>query len=417
MDEKPTITSMMPEDPARQAELFEFTRQRAQDPRTYFTNLRERCVVDFDEGEFGAIQVLRRADVENVLRDAEIYSTAMGIQGSEEPLIPMGIDPPEHGSYRKIIDPLFSPRRMAALQPAVVEHTHRLIDTFVDNGECDFSSELAAKLPGTVFLVLLGLPLDELDTLIYWKDVMLRPTDIAGSFEAGEKLQAETSELVYQRLHAALDEHRRAPREDLISYLLSATYEQERPLTDSEIVRILYLLLSAGLDTVTISLEAIFHHLAQHPEDRDMIVRDPDTQTNLIEELLRWESPVISPSPRIALRDHEIAGCPIAKGSYVLPILAAANIDPEVEGASMLDTRRGGKGHLTFGGGPHRCLGSHLARMELRTVVREWHRRIPDYRLKPGTTIVWTNSILRGIDYLPLEWDVASTLPRPEEER
>jgi cytochrome P450 len=137
-----------------------------------------------------------------------------------------------------------------------------------------------------------------------------------------------------------------------------------------------------------------------------MLESEPETLDGLIEELLRWETPVQSCAARRATRDLELAGCPVKAGTLLLPMIASANTDPETPGALDTDLRRGDKRHLAFGGGPHRCLGSHLARMELRTVIREWHRRIPDYRLKPGVAIEWNGSSLRGVDYLPLEWDL-----------
>jgi cytochrome P450 len=147
-------------------------------------------------------------------------------------------------------------------------------------------------------------------------------------------------------------------------------------------------------------------YLVEHPEAREMLVAEPTILDNLVEELLRWETPVQSTAPRLAKIDTEVGGCPIKAGTIVTPMVAAANLDPTDPGALTVDLRRGDKRHLAFGGGPHRCLGSHLARMELRVVVREWHKRIPEYRLKAGTEIVWNSSTLRGVDHLELEWDV-----------
>jgi cytochrome P450 len=234
---------------------------------------------------------------------------------------------------------------------------------------------------------------------------MIRPEIVAGSREAGQQLQMETAGQIYQRFGQELALRREQPRDDLMSVLLTAEVEGGRKLSESEILRTLFLLLAAGLDTVTISLECIFNYLVEHPEARQMLVDEPETMDGLIEELLRWESPVMGASARRATRDTELSGCPIPAGTMVLPSIAAANLDPDTPGSQQVDLRRKDKSHLAFGGGPHRCLGSHLARMELRVVIREWHRRIPEYRLKPGVTVEWTPSSLRGIDHLPLEWD------------
>jgi cytochrome P450 len=397
----------VPSDPARQAELLEFARRRAAAPREYFRELRSRRPVDFEEGLDGnceVVQVLTREDIEQVLHDTKTWSNVRGSLGSEEPLIPLGVDPPQHSEYRRLLDPLFSPRRMKELQPAVAAQVNQIIDAIIDKGKCDFSNELAVPLPCSVFLTLLGLPKVELSDLLRWKDIMIRPAVVAGSLEAGHVLQKETAAAVYERFARAMAERRAAPRNDLITFLLQAEMDGGRRLSDSEILRILFQLLAAGLDTVTISLECIFNHLANHPDDRRIIVEDPETTAGLVEELLRWESPVVGTSARRATRDTELSGCPIPAGTLVVAMLAAANVDPDVPESTHLDVRAGGKRHLAFGGGPHRCLGSHLARMELCTVVREWHKRIPDYWIEPGVTVEWTGSKLRGIDHLPLEW-------------
>ncbi|MEX5637905.1 cytochrome P450 [Parafrankia sp. FMc2] len=400
-----TYLDNLPQDPVRQAQLVEFARERAADPRAYFSRLRAKCPVDFDEGVYGVVQALKRSDVERVLRDTDVFSNVMGLMGSDEPVIPLGVDPPQHAQYRRLLDPLFSPRRMALLEPAVTAHVNTLIDGIIDRGECDFSADVAVPLPCSTFLSLLGLPQEDLPQLNRWKDIMIRPDQVAGSMEAGVKLQAETAVIIYQRFADEMAIRRAEPRDDLISFLLTAEVDNHR-LTDSEIQRTLLLMLSAGLDTVTISLQCIISHLAQHPQDRDVLLTEPDKLDSIIEELMRWETPVAGATPRRATRDTELSGCPIPAGTLVMPMLGAADLDPDFEGTLRLDLRRGDKRHLAFGGGPHRCLGSHLARMELRTVVREWHRRIPNYRVKPGVTLEWNGSALRGIDYLPLVWDV-----------
>ena len=133
-----------------------------------------------------------------------------------------------------------------------------------------------------------------------------------------------------------------------------------------------------------------------------MLSESPGSENALIEELLRWETPV-QQLTRFPTRDIEIGGCPIKKGQEVNLSLASANVDPDgVPGADHVDVTRDDIRSLAFGGGPHRCLGSNLARMELRTVVRAWHDRIPEYGVAPGVTFEWNGSTLRGIDHMPL---------------
>lgn len=379
--------------------------RRSVDPAAYYAEQRSRGPIMFDQHPMGHMELINRADIEYVLRNPDIFSSDMGIMGSVEPVIPIGIDPPLHSEYRRLLDPAFSPRRMAELAPKVAERVNALIDGFVDKGECDFSQELSVPLPCSTFIDLLGLPQSELPKLLYWKDVMVHPAEVAGGIDAGEKLMFETAHKIYEYIYGVIADRRDKPADDVITRLLQAGANGDRALSDNEIARTIFLLISAGLDTVSISLQCIFNHLATHPEARQILVDEPDTTDNVIEELLRWESPVQAVLPRKATRDLEVAGCPIKAGTVIEVLIGAGNIDPAVPGADSVDVRRGDKRHLAFGGGPHRCLGSHLARMELRTVVREWHKRIPDYRLKGGHAPEWNANLLRGVNHLMLEWD------------
>ena len=396
------------EDSAEEARRRELAYLRSADPWTFFGERLARGPIAFDEpSPDGSVMVLSRGAIEQVLRDTVTFSNGTLNMGGAEPVIPVGVDPPIHAEYRRLLDPAFSPRRMAALEPSVTAHANRIIDRFIDRGWCDFSDELAVELPCLTFLDLLGLPHEELPRLILWKDVLVRPDQVAGSWEAGMKLLEDTAVEIHTYLTQVIADRRAEPRDDLITMLTTAEIEGGRRLDDSEIIRCLFQMIAAGLDTVTISLQCILHFLAVHPQARRMLVDDPDSVNNVIEELLRWESPVQSTVGRLALVDTEVGGCPVAAGTVLMLMLASANTDPATPGADAVDLTRGDKRHLAFGGGPHRCLGSHLARMELRVVVREWHKRIPEYRLKEGTTVTWNSSFLRGIDHLELEWDVA----------
>jgi cytochrome P450 len=263
---------------------------------------------------------------------------------------------------------------------------------------------MAVPLPCSTFLTLLGLPLDELDDLVRWKDIMIRPDHVVSDPDEAMKLQADTAMEIYTRFSAEMEDRRTHPREDLISHLTHAEIDGEK-LTDSEILRTCFLLLAAGLDTVTISLECIFAFLLDHDGARRMLIDEPGSEVNLIEELLRWETPVQAVG-RKTTRDIELdGGVTIAAGTTVGISLSSANVDPDgLPGADQVDVCRGDMRSFAFGGGPHRCLGSNLARMELRTVVRTWHDRIPEYSLAPGAELFWNSSPLRGLDHLPLVW-------------
>ncbi|KAA8965838.1 cytochrome P450 [Mycobacterium sp.] len=348
------------------------------------------------------------ADIEMALKHTEVFSSNMDAVdlGNLRPLIPLQIDPPEHAKYRRILDPLFTPREMARREPGVTEMVNQMIDTFVDRGECDFHAEFAVPLPCTVFLQLLGLPLEDLETFLAWKDGVIRPEGVRGYTEHG-KAAAPVALQIYDYFERAIDEHIANPRDDLLSAMIAATIEG-RPLSREELLDICFLFLIAGLDTVTDSLDCFFVYLARHPEHRRQLIDEPDILPSAIEELLRWETPVPGVA-RVAIEDIEVAGCPIKKGERVSPLLGAANTDPaEFPDPERVDFRRNPNRHRAFGGGPHRCLGSHLARMELRVALREFHRRIPDYEIKPGVELRYTRG-LRSVEALPLIFPVTAS--------
>ncbi|HZU49971.1 MAG TPA: cytochrome P450 [Mycobacterium sp.] len=346
------------------------------------------------------------ADIEMALKHTELFSSNMDAVdlGNLRPLIPLQIDPPEHAKYRRILDPLFTPREMARREPEVTKLVNEMIDSFADRGECDFHAEFAVPLPCTVFLQLLGLPLEDLEKFLAWKDGVIRPEGVQG-YEQHGKAAAPVAEQIYAYFERAIDDHIAHPRDDILSALIAAEVDGHS-LTREEVLDICFLFLIAGLDTVTDSLDCFFVYLARHPDHRHLLIEQPDILPSAVEELLRWETPVPGVA-RVALQDVEVAGCPISKGERVSPLLGAANTDPaEFPDPDVVDFRRNPNRHRAFGAGPHRCLGSHLARMELRVALREFHRRIPDYEIPPGTELKYT-AALRSVEALPLRFPVA----------
>jgi cytochrome P450 len=347
----------------------------------------------------------RLSDIEMALKRTDLFSSNMDAVdlGNLRPLIPLQIDPPEHAKYRRILDPLFTPREMARREPEVTKLVNEIIDHFADRGECDFHAEFAVPLPCTVFLQLLGLPLEHLDKFLVWKDGVIRPEGVQGFDQHGEAA-APAAQQIYDYFERAIDDHIANPRDDVLSALIAADVAGQ-PLSREELLDICFLFLIAGLDTVTDSLDCFFVYLARHPDHRRLLLEQPDILPSAIEELLRWETPVPGIA-RVAMQDVEVAGCPIHKGERVSPLLGAANTDPaEFPDPEVVDFRRNPNRHRAFGAGPHRCLGSHLARMELRVALREFHRRIPDYEIPPGVELKYTRG-LRSVESLPLRFPV-----------
>lgn len=355
-----------------------------------------------------AVLANSRSLADQTLRNRALFSSEDLVeQGNTLPLVPLGIDPPDHTVYRKFLDPLFSPRRVAALEEDITARLNRFVDAFVDRGSCDFTAELAELFPSSVFLGMLGLPWEELDTLVRFRDGLLRPGDPAMTPRERSAIQRDTAQQVYGYFDAVLDERAAAPRDDLLSLFVGARKDGERAdsgqFRRDELLSICFVLLTAGLDTVTDSLTCFFAFLAQHPEHRRRIAADPGVIPNAVEELLRWETPVPS-VVRWARQDTVLGGETVEAGHHVLVNLGAANLDP-AEFPEPLEVRfdRDVNRHLAFGGGVHRCLGSHLARLELRIALREWHRRIPEYTLSPGYEVTYLPP-LRYVPDLKLSW-------------
>jgi cytochrome P450 len=280
---------------------------------------------------------------------------------------------------------------------------NRIIDEFVARGECEFHEDFATPLPSTIFLALVGLPQSDLPQFLRWRDDTIRPD--ATSEEEAQRIREAAGQAISGYFETALEEKRRNPDDRLLSRIVTAEVDG-RPLTQAEMLGMCHLLLLGGLDTVTATLDCMIAYLAQHPERRRAIVADPALMNPAIEELLRHQSPVMM-VPRVVAQDVEIGGVTIAAGDGATLLVGAANCDAaEFDDADEMKLDRGANRHLAFGGGPHRCLGSHLARMELRVAMEEFHKRIPEYELAEGAEIHFSAGI-RQADNLPL------VFPRP----
>jgi cytochrome P450 len=375
----------------------------ATNPQPVFRLLRESTPVLRVDGV--GLVVSGRVEIDEALRHPEIYSSNMDAVDLKNvrPLIPLQIDPPHHKKYRKILDPLFAPRQVAVLEPSVTELANGLIDGFVDAGTCDFATEFSVPFPSQVFLTLLGLPLDDLPLFLEMKDGIIRPAHVTGLDVGSDETQAYQTKIaqsIYTYFDDVLDQRQVEPRDDLLSRFLDTEVEGEQ-LTREEILDVCFLFLIAGLDTVTATLDCMFGYLAQHPEQQRQIADDATVIPAVIEELLRWETPVMGIA-RVAVEDGELGGCPVHKGDPVMALLGSANTDDvEFGDGDTVRFDRDSNKHLAFGGGIHRCLGSHLARLELRVALTEWHRRIEQYSVAQGHELTYTPGI-RSTETFPM---------------
>ena len=355
----------------------------------------------------GAYMITSRAAAEFALKHPGLFSSqrAFDAVGSPLPLVPIAFDPPEHARYRRILQPFFSPRGIAGWLPEVRALAGELIDGIVGRGQCDLVAELAVPLPAQVFLTLVGLPLADRDRLIAWKEALLGTGRFAGGEPPRQRAIRMGAELFDYLVGHVAQRRRAGVGTGLLGTLLADTSPGR--LSDEEIYGLSFLFVLAGLETVTSALSTAFAALATRPALRRQVTADPAVIPAAVEELLRFDGPLVF-VPRVTTQDVEVAGQLIPAGSAVQVSLAAADRDPDGHpDPDTIDFRRM-EPSLAFGAGPHRCLGSHLARMAMRVTLEEWHRRIPEYQVAPGQVprVSWPAGVV-GIDYLPLVYPPA----------
>lgn len=374
------------------------------DSHAVYAAMRERCPVAHSDRHGGFWVLSDFESVHYAMQHHELFTTHPSVTipaglGNRRPMLPMEVDPPVHIKYRGLLAPVFSPRRINALEPGIRGVADQLIDGFVDRGECEFMGEFAEQFPTIIFTDMMGLPVEEAPRFHQWKNVLLHGhhDDVDGS------LRATAGKELNEYLVALLEERKGRRADDIISVLLDAEVEGEK-LTDQEVLDMTFLLFLAGLDTVTSSLGLQFLALAQRPDLRDQLVADPGLIPAAVDELLRYESLVLA--GRTATTDVELGGQLIRAGDRVLINTVAANRDPaRFPEPEEIRFDRGHTGHVAFAVGPHRCVGSHLARMELKVAYEHFHRRIPNYRLAEGAEIHRHASSVAGLEALPLVWD------------
>lgn len=360
------------------------------DPREIWSKLlQEHPVIKWEMG----IGFFRADDITAAGRHPDVISVnpytglSMGM-GSRDQLIPLHLTGDAHVRYRKLLTPLLTAKRMEPGAQAVRELIDELIDGFIDDGRAELFSQVCEPLPSKIFLRLFGLPQEDREDLIKFKDDILGAT--GDTLEAREEAGMEAGDRLREHLSKRLAERKNEPLgEDLISQFL--TFELDGlKLTDDEIVNLMHMFTIAGLDTVTSSLSVQFAWLATHPEERQRLIADPSMWRTAIEELMRTESPVPQGGLRWAAEDLEINGVEVKKGHMIFLGWASANVDPDVFSNPMtVDLTRKPNRHMSFAVGLHRCLGSHMARMEMVAALQRFHERIPNYAIAEGEHVVY----------------------------
>lgn len=311
---------------------------------------------------------------EHISREEAAALTAAMPEGTHvlQP-VPILLDPPDHTKFRAPLQPVFSPKAMMKLQDEIRALTIELIEQVKDRGRCEFMAAIGEPIPVQVFLDIFGLPLErQHDFRELVKDHL---SEDFGDFDNQQRKLRRMAEIMNSTLIGRRDN----PRDDLISLLWQSEVDG-RPLTLGDMENYCILLFIAGLDTVMNAMGHGIAHLAAHPELQEELRANPRLITEAAEELLRRYGFVIS--TRMIARDITYEGAPLKKGDRVILYNPAANLDPEeFPQPQNFDLARENKVHITFGGGPHRCLGSHLARIELQTLYEEMLVRLPEFRL------------------------------------
>ncbi|WP_404478632.1 cytochrome P450 [Novosphingobium sp. BL-52-GroH] len=341
-----------------------------------------------------------REAVNKVLRTPSVFSSryvTFPRSDFSPRMIPLTLDPPEHLPYRKLLQPFFDDQAVRAMAPKVLKWAHRLIDRVIEDKHCEFVDAMASRLPISVFMQLMGMPLDEFErfraiAVTYFGSL----TDIAARTRLAEEIHEINRDLFAQR--------RAAPQDDLLSRLLELELDG-RKLDDEELKSITFVMFVGGLDTVVNAMSFGMRHLALDRPLQEAIIADPARIPALVEELLRRYSFV--QTRRLILQDIELEGAQLRAGDAIfVPLMMVGWDEERVTCPFDVSLDRKNAVHAAFGGSNHTCLGMHLAKLELATLYRVWFERIGHFRLAvPQDAIRVRAGLVMAIEALPLAWD------------
>ena len=375
----------------------------AADPYPIIEDLRGRCPVAHTERYGGAWLPTRHEDVAAIAYDTERFTSRSIVMGNFRPpreIAPMGgsppisSDPPFHHGARRLLLPPFAPQAIAKLEPGTRAYCEQLLDALEGRDVVDAAADFAQHIPVRVIADLLGFPRQDADVFRgFVHDVLEGVNDpIEVRFP---KMQG-----LFAYLSAQIDDHVAHPRDDLTSFLIDAEMDGEK-LDAFHIIGTMALLLLAGIDTTWSAIGASLWHLAGHPADCERVVAEPGLLPTAMEELLRAYAPVTM--ARLVKEDMDWHGYDMKADDWILLSFPAANRDPELfEDAGEIVIDREVNRHSAFGLGIHRCLGSHLARMEVRVALETWLARFPSFSLADPGAVTWSPGQVRGPRRLPI---------------
>lgn len=348
----------------------------------------------------GASWIVTSAEyIREIYTNPEVFSSnnATGflrLLGKDVDLIPVEVDPPMHRLYRSIINPRFTPAALNPMEDQLRKRARDMIDVLLKKDSFEFETDFGRPYPVRIFLDLMNLPTERLEEFVQWEDDLLHGRSL--------EVIANGAKNIMAYLESVIPERKENLGDDLLSTIIQAKVG-DRPINDQEIFAMSFLLFFGGLDTVAATMTYIFKHLAEHPEDQELLRNEPELIQGAVEEFLRAYS-VVS-SPRVVAQDIDFHGVQLKKGDRVLLASTMAGRDPEAfENADQVDLRRKNVRHLAFASGPHICAGAPLARRELKIALEEWMAHAPPFEIAPNDHAVTRGQGVFDVKRLPLVW-------------
>ncbi len=381
------------------------------DPAPIWRDLRDRCPVARTDRNGTTWLPVDHADLRAVAQDTDRFSSRdVGVittgrgPGETRPKLltapPITSDPPMHTWSRRLLLNRFGPRAIDTMTPITRGIADALLDDFEHAGQADAATAYARHIPVRVIATMLGIPLADEERFTEWAVRILQEgfEHVDAAADSTREVLAYFAEQLEARVAVPADER----PDDILSFLVAAEHDGA-PLTRRHQIGTCFLLLIAGIDTTWSSISAGLWHLAAHPEDQDRLRREPDLLPTAVEEILRFYSPVTM--ARYVTADTEFNGCPMHEGDKVLLAFPAGNRDPAIfEDPDEFRIDRELNRHVAFGSGIHRCLGSNLARMELRIALEAFLERIPPFTLDATADPAWSGGQVRGPRRVTLHW-------------
>jgi cytochrome P450 len=324
-------------------------------------------------------------------------------RGETYHILPTHLSPPVHRPYRQLLNAGLSPKRINAMKGTIHQLIAKLTESVREKGQCNFTTEVAAPFPMTIFMLILGLPVEDGPYLKHHADHVMRPD---GTMSISE---AEDANKKY--LKPYIDERRKNPGDDMISGLVNGTID-DKPLNDEDAFQLCIEVVIAGLDTVVNFMNFILLYLAEHPEQRQLLLDDPALIPAAADEFVRRFGLVVV--GRHVEHDVEFHGVQMKAGEMIINGTMLHGLDNQVnEDPMTVNFFRTSVEHTSFGAGPHRCAGAPLARVEIIAALQEWLSRIPHFKVAPGSKVGFKAGTVGCMENLNLVWDPSTTKKIP----